>query len=179
MSVIFINITYQNCMVYKNVLSIRVLHTQFISVSCSVVSNSATSWPAARQASLSVTHSQSLLKVMSIESVISSNHLILCRSLLLLPSILLKSGSFQMNQLFTSGGQSIEFQLQHQSFHEHPGLISFRMGWFDLLAVQGTLRSLLQHHSSKASVLRCSAFFIAQLSHPYMSTGKTTPLLAK
>ena len=81
-----------------------------------------------------------------------------------------------MSQLCTSGGQSIEFQLQHQSFHEHPGLISFRMGWFDLLAVQGTLRSLLQHHSSETSILQHSAFFIVQLSHPYMTNGKTIAL---
>ena len=81
-----------------------------------------------------------------------------------------------MSQFFTSGGQSMEFQLQHRSSNEHPGLISFRMGWLDLLAVQRTLKSLLQHHSSKASVLQHSAFFIVQLSHPYMTTGKTIAL---
>ena len=82
------------------------------------------------------------------------------------------SGSFQMSQLFTSGGRSIGLQLQHQSFHENSGLISFRIDWLDLLEVQGTLKSLLQHHSSKISVLQCSAFFMVQLSHPYMTTRK-------
>ena len=86
------------------------------------------------------------------------------------------SGSFQMSQLFTSGGQSISFSFNISPSNEHPGLISFRMDWLNLLEVQGTLKSLLQHHSSKASVLRHSAFFIVQLSHPYMTTGKTIPL---
>ena len=86
------------------------------------------------------------------------------------------SGSFQMSQLFMSGGQILELQLQHQSFQWTPGLISFRMDWLDFLALQGTLKSLLQHHSSKASILLCSAFFIVQLSHPYMTTGKTIAL---
>ena len=81
-----------------------------------------------------------------------------------------------MSQLFSSSGQILEFQLQHHPCNEHPGLISFRMDWLDLLAVQGTLKSLLQHHSSKASILPCSAFFIVQLSHPYMTTGKTIVL---
>ena len=81
-----------------------------------------------------------------------------------------------MSQFFSSGGQCIGVQLQHQSSNEHPGLISFRMDWLDLLAVQGTLKSLLQHHSSKVSILQCSAFFIVQLSHPYMATGKTIAL---
>ena len=81
-----------------------------------------------------------------------------------------------MSQLFASSGQILEFQLQHHPCNEHPGLISFRMDWLDLLAVQGTLKSLLQHHSSKASILPCSAFFIVQLSHPYMTTGKTIVL---
>ena len=87
------------------------------------------------------------------------------------------SGSFQMSQLFTSGGQSIgSFSFNISPSNEHPGLISFRMDWLDLPAVQGTLKSLLQHHSSKVSILRCSAFFIVQLSHPYMTTGKTIAL---
>ena len=111
-----------------------------------------------------------------------SNHLILCRSLLLPPSIFPSirgniRDSFQMSQFFTSDGQSIGVQLQHQSFNEHSGLISFRMDWLDLLAVQRTLKSLLQHHRSKASILRCSAFFIVQLSQPYMTTGKTIVLI--
>ena len=86
------------------------------------------------------------------------------------------SGSFPMSLLFASGGQTIGFQLQHQSWNEYPGLISFRMDWLDFLAVQGTLKSLFQHHSSKASIIECSAFFIVQLSHPYMTTGKTIAL---
>ena len=86
------------------------------------------------------------------------------------------SGSFPMSQLSASGGQSIAFQLQISPSNEYPGLISFRMDWLDLLAVQGTLKSLLQHHSSKASILRCSAFFIVQFSHPYRTTGKTIAL---
>ena len=89
------------------------------------------------------------------------------------------SGSFQMSQPFASGGQSMEFQLQHQSSNEHPELISFRMDWLDLLAVQGTLKSLLQHHGSKASILHRSAFCIVQLSHPNMTAGKTIALLVR
>ena len=100
-----------------------------------------------------------------------SNHLILCCPLLLLPSIFSRSGSFQKNQFFESGGQSI--QVSASPSNEYSGLISFRMDWLDLLAVQGTLKNLLQHCSSKASILWCSAFFILQLSHPYMTTGKT------
>ena len=90
------------------------------------------------------------------------------------PQSLPASGSFPMSQLFVSGGQSFSFNISPSS--EHPGLISFRMDWLDLLAVQGTLKSLLQHHSSKASILRCSVFFTVQLSHPYMTTGKTMAL---
>ena len=105
------------------------------------------------------------------------NHLILCHPLLLPPSSFPASGSFQMSQFFASGGQSIgSFSFTISTSNEHPGLISFRMDWLDLLAVQGTLKSLLQHHSSKASILWCSAFFIVQLSHPYMTTGKTKAL---
>ena len=101
-----------------------------------------------------------------------SNHLILCRPLLLLPSVL-ASGSFQMSQLFT---KYWSFSFNISPSNEHPGLISFRMDWLDLLAVQGTLKSLLQHRSSKASILQCSGFFIVQLSYPYMTTGKTIAL---
>ena len=113
-----------------------------------------TLWTAARQASLSITSSRSLPKLMSIELVMPSNHLILCHSLLLPPSIFPSIGgnirdSFQMSQFFASGGQSIGVQLQHQSSKNHSGLISFRMDWLDLLAVQETLKTLLQHHSSK------------------------------
>ena len=131
----------------------------------------------ARQASLSTTNSQSLLKLMSIESVMPPNHLILCHPLLLPPSI------FPSIRVFSNESALRIRWPKYQSFsfsvslsNEHPGLISFQMIWLDLLAVQGTLKSLLQHHSSKASILRCSAFFIVQLSHPYMSTGKSTAL---
>ena len=131
---------------------------------------------------LSITNSQSLLKLMSVESVISSNHLILCHPALhhpplLLPSIFQVSESFLMNQFFTSSGQSIgasAFSISPSN--EYSGLISFRMDWLDLLAVQGTLKCLLQHHSSKVPILQRSAFFIVQLSHPYMTTGKIIAL---
>ena len=126
---------------------------------------------------LSITNSWCLRKLMSIKLVMPSSHLILCHHLLLLPSIFPASGSFQMSQLFASGGQSIgSFSFNISPSNEHLGLISFRMDWMDPLAVQGTLKSLLQHHSSKASILQCSAFFIVQLSHPYMTTGKTIAL---
>ena len=127
-------------------------------------------------ASLSITNSWSLLKLMSIVSVMPSNHLILCH-LLLLPPSFPASGSFPMSQFFASGVQRIGvFSFNISPSNEQSGLISFRMEWLDLLAVQGTLKSLLQHHSSKASILRHSAFFIVQLSHPYMTTGKTIAL---
>ena len=137
----------------------------------------AISWTAARQASLSITNSWSPPKPMSIESVIPSNHLMLCRPLLLLPSI------FPSIRVFSSEWALCIRWPKYRSFsfkisptNELPGLISFRMDWLDLLAVQGTLKSLLQHHNSKASILRRSAFFIVQLSHPYMTTGKTIAL---
>ena len=119
---------------------------------------------------------QELLKLMSIELVMPSNNLILCCLLLLFFQSFPASGSFQMNQLFTSGGQSIGFQLHISPSNEHPGLMSFRTDWMDLLAVQGTLKSLLQNHSSKASIIWCSAFFTVRLSHPYISTGKAIAL---
>ena len=122
-----------------------------------------TPWTVAHQASLSITNSQSLLKLMVIESVMPSNHLTLCRPLLLLPQSFPASRSFQMSQFFTSGGQSI-MNFSISLSNEYSGLISFRMDWFDLLAVQGTLKSLLQHHSSKASILWHSAFLIVHLS---------------
>ena len=131
---------------------------------------------AARQAFLSITNSQSLLKLMSIKSVMPSNHLILCHPLLLLLQSFPASGSFPMNQFFASGGQSISFSFSISPSNECSGLVSFRMDWFDLLAVQGTHKSLLQHHSSKASILPHSAFFTVQLSHLYMTTGKTIAL---
>ena len=133
----------------------------------------ATPWTAARQAFLSITKCQSLLKLVSIESVMPPNHLILYHPLLLLSSI------FPINRVFSNESalrirrpKYWSFSLNISPSNEHPGLISFRMDWLDLLAVQGTL----QHHSSKASILRCSAFFTVQLSHQYMTTGKTTAL---
>ena len=136
-----------------------------------------TPWTTAHQASLSITNSWSPCKPMSIESVMPSNHLILCRPLLLLPSI------FPNIRVFSNESAlhirwpkywSLSFNISPSN--EHPGLISFRMDCLDLLAVQGTLQRLLQHHSSKASVLRCSASFIFQLSYLYMTTGKTIAL---
>ena len=149
---------------------------QFSSVaqSCPTICNPMN---AAHQASLSITDSRSPSKPMSIESVMSSNHLILCCPLLLLPSI------FPSIRVFSNESAlrirwlkywSCSFNIS--SSNEYSGLISFRMDWLDLLAVQGTLKSLLQHHSSKALILPCSAFFLVQLSHPYMTTGKTIAL---
>ena len=106
-----------------------------------------------------------------------SKHLILCHPLLLPPPSFSASGSCPMSQLFTSGGQRIGVSFNISPSNEYSGLISFRIDWLDLLAIQGTLKSLLQHHSSKASILRCSAFFIVQLSHPYMTTGSLRPTL--
>ena len=122
-------------------------------------------------------HSQSFLKLLSIESVMPSNHLILSRPLLLLPAIFPSIRVFSSASVFHIRWPKYwSFSFSISPSHEHPGLISFRMDLLDLLAVQGTLKSLLQHHSSKASVLLCSAFFIVQLSHPYMTTGKTISL---
>ena len=136
-----------------------------------------TPWTAARQASLSFTISQSLLKLMSIESVIPSNHLILCHPLLLLPSIFLSIRVFSNESaLGIRWPKYWRFSFSISPSNDYSGLISFRTDWFDLLAVQGTLKSLLQHHSSKASILWHSAFFIVQLSHPYVSTGKIIAL---
>ena len=129
-----------------------------------------TPWTAACQASLSITISQSLLKLMSIELVMPSNHLILCHPLLL-PSIP-ASRSFPISRHQVAK----ILELQHQPFNEYPGLISFRIDWFDLLAVQGSLKSLVQHHNSKALILQCSGFFMVQLSHSDMTTGKTKTL---
>ena len=136
----------------------------------------ATSWTAAHQASLSITNSQSSLKPMSIESVMPSNHLIFCRPLLFLPSIFPRIRVFSNESvLHIRWPKYWSFSFINSS-NEYSGLISFMMDWLDLLTVQGTLKSLLQHHSSKASILRRSAFFIVQLSHPYMTTGKTIAL---
>ena len=134
-------------------------------------------WTAACQSSLSITNSQSLFKFMSIESVMPSNHLILCHPLLLLPSIPPSIRVFSNEStLHVTWPKYWSFSFSIIPSKEIPGLISFRMDWLDLLAVQGTLKSLLQHHSSKASILRHSAFFTVQLSHPYMTTGKTIAL---
>ena len=137
----------------------------------------ATSWITARQASLSITNSRSSLKLVSIKLVMPSSHLILCRPLLLLPPIPSSIRVFSNEStLRTRWSKYWHFSFNISPSNEHPGLISFRMDWLDLLAVQGTLKSLLQHHSSKASILQCSAFFTVQLSHPYMTTGKTIAL---
>ena len=129
----------------------------------------ATPQTAARQAFLSITNSRSLLKLMSIESVMPSNHLILPS---IFPSIRVFSNESALRMRWP---KYWSFSFNISLSNEHPGLISFRMDWLDL-AVQGTLKSLLQHHSSKASILQCSAFFTVQLSHPYMTTGKTIAL---
>ena len=139
------------------------------------MSDSATPWTAAHQTSLSSTVSQSLLKLVSIESVMPSNHLILYCPLLLLPSV------FPSIRVFSKESVLCVRWPKYWSFSISPsnqcsGLISFRIDWFDLLAVQGTLESLLQHHNSKASILQCSAFFVVQLSHLYLTTGKTKAL---
>ena len=146
-----------------------VAHFSSVQFHCSVVSDSATPWTAARQASLSITNSRSLLTLISIESVMPSNHLILCRPLLLLPS------TFPSIRVF-SNESVLRISFSISPSNEYSGLISFRMDWLDSLAVQGTLKRLLQHHSSKASILQCLAFFIVQLSHLYMTTGQTIAL---
>ena len=152
---------------------------QFNSVqfSCSVVSDSVIPWTAACHTSLSIFKSQSLLKLRSIESVMPSNHLILCHLLLLPPSIF-PSIRVLSNEsaLHIRWPKFWSFSLSIGPSNEYSGLISFRMKWLDFLTVQGTLKSLLQHHSSTASVLWHSSFFIVQFSHPYMTTGKTIAL---
>ena len=149
------------------------LRKLLISFSCSiqfshsVVSNSVSPWTAAHQASLSITSSRSLPKLKSIESVMPSNHFILCRPLLLLPSIFPSIRVFSNEStLCIRWPKYWSFSFNISSYNEHLGLISFRMDWLDLLAVQRTLKSLLQQNSSKASILQCSVFFIVQLSHP-------------
>ena len=136
-----------------------------------------TPWTAACQASLSITNSQNLLKLMSIASVVPSNHLILCCPLLLPPSIFPSIMIFSNELILRIRWPKYwSFSFSISPSNEYSGLISFRMDWLGLLAVQGTLKSLLQHHSSKASILWHSAFFIVQLSHPYVTTGKTKAL---
>ena len=149
---------------------------------CSVQSLShvqlfATLWTVARQASLSITNSWNLLKLKSTESVMPSNHLILCCPLLLLPSIFPSIRVFSSESLLhIRWPEYWSFSFSISPSNEYSGLISFRMDWLDHLSIQGPLKSLLQHHSSKASILWCSAFFIVQLSHPYVTTGKTIAL---
>ena len=153
---------------------------QSVQISCSVVSNSAAPSTAAHQASLSITNSQSFLKLMSIKLVMPSNHLILCRPLLLLPSIFPSIRVFPNESVLHIRWPkywNVSFHISPSN--EYSRLISFRMDWFDLLAVQGTLKSLLQHHSSKASFLQCSAFFIVHLSHSYMTTGTRRTFVGK
>ena len=134
-------------------------------------------WTAAHQASLSITNSWSLFKHMSIELVMPSNHLILCCPLLLLPSIIPSIRVFSNESVLPIRWPNYwSFSFSISPSNKYSGPIFFRMDWLDLLAVQGTLKSLLQHHGSKASILQCSAFFIVQLSHPHMATGKTIAL---
>ena len=151
---------------------------QFNSVpSLSRVRLFATPWPASNQASLSIANSQSPPKPMSMELVMPSNHHIFCRPLFLLPSIIPRIRVFSNDSpLRIWWPKYWSFSMNISPSNKHPGVISFRMDWLDLLAVQGTLKSLLQHHSSKALILQRSAFFIIQLSHPYTSTGKIMAL---
>ena len=154
----------------------RLTHFLLLLFSCSVMSDSATPWTAACQASLSTTISQSLLKLMPIESVMPSNHLIFCRPLLppsVFPSIRFFS---KESVLHIRWPKYWSFSFNISPCNEYSGLISFRMDWLDLLVAQRTLKSLLQHYSSKASILQCSAFFIIQISYPYMTTGKAIAL---
>ena len=145
------------------------------SISC--VSIFVTPWTAAHQASLSFTTSWSLLKLMSIESVMPSNHLIFYCSLLLLPSIFPSIRGFSNESaLCIKWPKYWSFSLSISPYSAYSGLISFRMDWFNFYVIQDTLKSLLQHHNSKASILWCSAFFMVQLSHPYMTTGKAIAL---
>ena len=163
---------------YRPVLFLNTDTKLFSSVqSLSGVGLFATPWITARQASLSITNSRTSPRLMSIESVMPSSHLILCCPLLLLPPIPPSIRVFSNESALRMRWPKYwSFSFSIIPSKEIPGLISFRMDWLDLLAVQGTLRSLLQHHSSKASILRRSAFFTVQLSHPYMTTGKTIAL---
>ena len=149
-------------------------------LTCSIAQLCLTLWPPCTvtlQASLSFTVSLNLLKLMSTESVMPSKHLIFCRPLLLLPSIVPSIRVFSNElALYIRWPKYWSFSFSISPSNEHPGLISFKMDWLDLLTVQGTLKSLLQHHSSKASSLRLSAFFVVQLSDPYVTTGKTIAL---
>ena len=162
LSITDINIKYVTC------INVYMHSVQF---SRSVVSDSVTPWTTACQASLSITNSWSPSKLISIKSVMLSSHLILCRPLLA-PNPSQHQGLFNDSARCIRWPKYWSFSFNISSSNEYPGLIFFRMDWLDPLAVQGTLKSLLQHHSSKASILWCSAFFIVQLSHSYMTTGK-------
>ena len=147
--------------------TLAVILDHSVHFSHSVMPDSVTPWTTAHQASLSITNSQNLLKLTSIELVTPSNQLILCQPLLLLPSIFQSSRSFPMTQFFIRWPKYWSFSFSISLSNEYSGPISFRIDWFDLLAVLGTLKSLLKHHISKASILWCSTFFMVQLSHPY------------
>ena len=154
-------------------LSLWKLYSSSVQFMCSVVSDFATPWTAARQASLSITNPWGPPKHMSIESMMPSSHLILCRPLLLLRSIFPSIRVFSNEStLHIRWPKYWSFSFSINPYNEHPGLIPFRMDWLNLLAVQGTLKSLLQHHNSKVSILWLSAFFIVQPSHPYRPLGK-------
>ena len=160
----------------SNAVNSNIASVQFSSVTQSCLTF-AIPWTAACQASLAITNTQSLLRLTSIESVMPSNHLILCRPLLLLPSVFPSIRVFSNESaLHIRWPKYWSFSFNISPSNEYSGLISFRIDQLDLLAVQGTLKSLLQHHSSKASILWLSAFFIFQLSYPYMTTGKTVAL---
>ena len=163
------------CLFINKWNNISILSSSVQSLSC--VRLFATPWTAAHQASLSITNSWSSFKLTSIVPVLPSSHLIHSRPLLFLPSIFPSIRVFSNEStLHMRWPKYWSFSFIISPSDEHPGLLSFTMHWLDLVAVQGTLKSLLQHHSSKASILRCSAFFIVQLSHPYMTTGKTIAL---
>ena len=169
----FINIFYASTLFFKFYENINISSAQF---SCSVVWLFAILWTAAHQASLFITNSQRFYKLLSIESVMPSNHLILCHPHLLPPSNFPRIGIFQWVSSSHQMTKLLEFQLHHQSFQWIFRTDFLIMYWLDLFAVQGTLKSLLQHHSSKAWILWHSACFIVQLSHPYMTTRKTIAL---
>ena len=159
---------------HRKSLQIYLVISSVQSISC--VRLFETPWTTASQASLSITTSRRSPRRTSIESVMPSSHLILCHTLLLLPSIPPSIRVFSNESTLHMRPKYRSFSFSISPSKEHPGLISFRMDWLELLAVQGTLKSLLQHHSTKASILRCSAFFTVQLSHLYMTTGKTIAL---
>ena len=168
----------------KNHICVNILNTSYQATkqvqkfqSLSHVWLFVTPWIAARQVSLSITNYRSLPKLMSIESVMPSSHLILCHPLLLLPSIFPSIRVFSdESTLRIRWPKYWSFSFSISPSNEHSGLISFRMNWLDLLEIQGTLKNLLQHHRSKASIFQHSAFFTVQFSHPYMTTGKTIAL---